>query len=868
NDCGPAAGPNPFPSSFQCNPSSIDGIGITNSSQGGGGILVHAWAHHLQIANNRIYNNAGTLSGGIDLGQGEFPPAYLQGNATNSPPGSCESAGVNGAQLPYCHNLHVNVHNNYVSLNNSTGDELFSATPAGAGGVSICTGSDYYQFNYNWVCGNLSNGDGGGVAHLGFSKNGDIEHNSILFNQSTNPTIPTNGGGLLVMGTPDADPLCGATTDQDCVSPLGTIGPSDGVGPGLVINANLIMGNAAESGSGGGLALQSANGGDVVAFPQTPAQWYHVTVSNNIIANNVSGWDGGGVSLLDSLNVDMVNNTIASNVTTASAGVLNNTLGAPIASTHNCPPGGTNAAGLCTVAVTTSTPQPSGLVSINNSATLLANLPATITCPANHPSCRDASVPLLQNDIFWQNSTYYIAAGALSPQFQQTVVSLYNGFTANVAGTQTATGQCVAGASYWEIGVRGDTTVNGHQSGVTLAPNHSVLSDAADYPGLNNSATSPGFVSQYCNGSRQPPEFGASGFAVPPGVADATVPNPIFNLTPVATVDEGNNWINMRWGPLSLTNPSLTGGANGNYGGGAPLGNYAPAAEIGSISVLEPNYAAVPSTDFFGNARPETASDTHFDPGAVEYGSSPPVAALAVTGGPLAFSNVPTGYPSAARTLTLRNTGTAQGSGITLLFSSPLYTRPAGAAGGTCGATLNAGANCTINIVFTPTALAAAPGTLTVFANVAVTASPVALSGTGVAPVIAATLTPATWTIAHARNCPGTTTLQRFLCSVDPLHLFILRNSGNVPLTGITNGALGGTPANVANWGLAPLLSSCGPAGGGQLMSNATLAPGAACMVWAQFKPLTTQAAGAKPATVSVTDLAGTQTSTLNGTAN
>ena len=115
-------------------------------------------------------------------------------------------------QLPYCHNLNVNIHHNTVTPNSSTGDELFSATPAGAGGVSICTGSDYYKFNYNWVCGNLSSGDGGGVAHIGFSYNGDIEHNSILFNQSTNPTIPTNGGGLLIMGAPDADPPCGATT--------------------------------------------------------------------------------------------------------------------------------------------------------------------------------------------------------------------------------------------------------------------------------------------------------------------------------------------------------------------------------------------------------------------------------------------------------------------------------------------------------------------------------------------------------------------------------------------------------------------------------------------------------------------------------
>ncbi len=212
-----AVATNPFPSNYMCNPSSIDGLTITDSSQGGGGIFVHAYGHNLQIANNRINSNAGSLSGGINVGQGEFAPEYIQGSTTNLIPGSCVTSGVaTGAQLPYCENLNVNIHHNNISLNSSTGDELFSSTPAGAGGISICTGSDYYKFNYNWVCGNLSSGDGGGVAHIGMSYNGDIEHNSILFNQSLNPTIPANGGGLLVMGSPDIAPPCGATTDQDC----------------------------------------------------------------------------------------------------------------------------------------------------------------------------------------------------------------------------------------------------------------------------------------------------------------------------------------------------------------------------------------------------------------------------------------------------------------------------------------------------------------------------------------------------------------------------------------------------------------------------------------------------------------------------
>ena len=874
---------NPFPSNFQCNPSSIDGIGITDSSQGGGGIFVHAWAHNLQIANNRIYDNAGTLSGGINLGQGEFAPEIIQGSTTTLVPGSCVTSGSipANAQLPYCANLNVNIHNNNISLNSSTGDELFSGTPAGAGGVSICTGSDYYKFNYNWVCGNLSSGDGGGVAHMGFTYNGDIEHNSILFNQSINPTIPANGGGLLAMGTPDIAPPCGVTTDQDCTSGPSTVLPSDGIGPNLVINANLIMGNAAESGSGGGLRLQNVNGSDVLAFPTTPSQWFSPSITNNIIADNVAGWDGAGISLLDALNTNIINNTIVSNSTTASAGILFTTIGAPLASAQ-----GSN----CIVGTETSCPQISGLVSVQNSAILSANLPATITCPANHyqgtkasnGTCRTFSYPLLMNNILWQNSSYYIGVGAVSPQFQQDVVSLYNAFTTTLAPTQAqtdaatahgsgstitgGTGACVS-ASYWDIGVRGDTLPTNHLSGVTLAPQYSVLTvlgTATDYagPSLHNTANNPNFASQYCDGSRQPPESGASGWLVPAGISDATVPNPIFNLTPVATVDEGNNWVNMRWGPLSLLNPvtstSTTNVVLGNYSltAGSPIIDFIPTSE--------PNYSTlVPKTDFFGNGRPEPGiTDTKFDPGAVEFGSTAPVATLSVTGGPLAFGNVALGATSAAKTLTLHNTGTAAGTGISVAFSSTAFSQ----AGGTCTTTLTAGATCTINVVFTPTATGAATGTLTIFANVAVAGSPVALTGTGVAAVVSATLTPATWTVTQTRNCPGTGA-GVIACGLDPTQAFTLTNTGNVPLTGIAQGVLGGTAANDANYNVVRLLSTCGQSGGGQLAGITTLAPGATCNIEVQFKPLSAQAAGAKPATISITDLAGTQTSTLNGTA-
>ncbi len=661
---------NPYPTNFFCNPSSIDGLGIRDSSQGGGGIFVHAYGHKLQIANNRVGNNTGTMSGGITIGQGEHPDVALGGAGVvpTTWPTSCESSNITNQGLPFCFNNYVNIHNNAVVGNSSMGDELFSSTPAGAGGVAINTGADYYSLTDNWVCGNVSTGDGGGVAHIGFIKNGDIEHNTIIFNQSTNPTIASNGGGLIVMGAPDADPTsCGVATDQDCAPPPGTITPSDGSGPGLKVNGNLILGNAADAGSGGGLRLQHVNGTDVLNNPNGAGSigggrnripvctadlatclWNSVSLTNNIVVNNVAGWDGAGVSLLDSLAVNIVNNTIASNDSTASSGTLFQTLYSPFASSQ-----GTN----CTQPQQTgqpqqSCPQVSGLVSIDNSAVLKANIdllpPRSFRCPAGHgtvPSatsannavaCYSYSIPLMFNDAIWQNRSFYIGVGSFGSgnQSEQKIVSLYNSFTTTQAGTQTYTGDCTPGGTYWELGFRGDTGPANHTaSGFTTY--NSLMTSANSYVGTGNGnlSSSPAFVSQYCNGSRTPPEAGGMGWAVPPGTNESNAtPNPVFSLTPAAVVDEGNNWINLRWGPLSLTTPVT----NALRTAGATLGDFrlqptSGAIDSGSTGVkFGTGGTAVtvrpPSTDFFGNARPTGAG---YEIGAVEMPG--PQADLSVT---------------------------------------------------------------------------------------------------------------------------------------------------------------------------------------------------------------------------------------------
>jgi hypothetical protein len=655
---------NPFPSNYVCNPSSIDGLSITNSSQGGGGVFVHGWAHYIQIANNRIYNNVGTLSGGISVGQGEFALPYIQGGATNAAPGSCSNGAgfVANQHLPMCLQVSVNVHNNFITDNASIGDELFSATLSGGGGATVCTGNDFYNFNYNWICGNISVGEGGGMVHLGEIQNGRIVHNSFVFNQSSNPTIPTNGGGIMVQGTPDTDPTCPGVADADCPSGL-----SDGIGHNLLIDANLIQGNSADSGSGGGIRLQQVNGTEVGTFHLQPQYWNNVTITNNIIANNMAGWDGAGISLQDALNVDIINNTITHNDSLATSGVLTQSVGTPQASAPagNCTitgPTGTN---------TASCPQSAGVTSTLNSSLMLTAMNGlAITCPQGQSAagCTTYSNPILFNNIVWQNRSFHVGitglgAGTLN---QQNLIALFDAVSNAPAPTQVSTGACSTGVTYWDIGVRGDPnpTTAGHP-GARLAPHRSVLSSGS-YGG-NNLSGNPSFISQYCNGSRVPPECtvsngcgGPHGFGVPPGIADAVTPNPLFSLVPSATVDEGNNWINVSWGPLSFTSPSIQGPNGGNWGGGLPLGNYGLIAGSTAIDRIPlssiPGYVPVPTTDFFGNPRANPDGGGSIDVGAVET-NNPGVIAVS-----LASISPITGARGTSVQVTLTGTGLTGGT--------------------------------------------------------------------------------------------------------------------------------------------------------------------------------------------------------------
>jgi hypothetical protein len=91
---------------------------------------------------------------------------------------------------------------------------------------------------------------------------------------------------------------------------------------------------------------------------------FPITVTNNVIAGNISTHEGGGIALDDATDVRVVNNTVMDNITTATAVTSN---GAPA---------------------------PAGLSVAENSVQLQATLPA---------GSPNFSNPKLFNNIFWNN---------------------------------------------------------------------------------------------------------------------------------------------------------------------------------------------------------------------------------------------------------------------------------------------------------------------------------------------------------------------------------------------------------------------------------------------------------------------------------
>jgi parallel beta-helix repeat protein len=263
-------------------------------------------------------------------------------------------------------NVSITIRNNKIHRNGGT---------QGAGGVAMNEGAHNYLVAENWIVGNFCRFKGAGIGHEGVSNNGTIARNNILYNEN-------NFGALLNQAGDGGGIFVGAT-----------IGLVNSTGTGTVtIDGNLIQGNLSGAGYGGGIMAQAVNGNDVLTNPTNPAVWYRLNIFNNVIVNNVAARAGGGIYLQDVVFGTLTNNTVANNDSTATSSL-------------SFAPGAAN-----------STPEPAGIVTGANSATLQALL--NVATGAPYPVYSNPAVLnniVRNNRSFFNNAVAGVASLAPSP---------------------------------------------------------------------------------------------------------------------------------------------------------------------------------------------------------------------------------------------------------------------------------------------------------------------------------------------------------------------------------------------------------------------------------------------------------------------
>ncbi|MDX6292180.1 MAG: large repetitive protein [Kribbellaceae bacterium] len=352
----------------------------------GGGVYAHANVRGLRVTDNLINGNGGSYGGAVRIGT-----PYVGDN----------------------HNYNAVISRNQIRDNGGTNL---------AGGIGLFTGSDGYNIEANAICGNFSAEYGGAITAYGYMANGGapaggkITNNRIWFNASYD-----EGGGIMVAGELPATP-----TEL-----------SPGTGP-VTINRNIVQANLAND-DGGGIRLLMTSGSHISRANPQP-----IDITNNTIADNVSAHEGGGVAMDDAVFVNIVNNTVTKNLTTATAVTSNGD------------------------------PAPAGLSTAANSDPLQARLRNTALFPGS-PTLGSTlfSKPTLLNDVFWDNR-----AGSFSGGYVYGIGGKLPDGTANFVNT-------------WDMGAA-------DVPGALLTPTHSVLQDeTGSASDSSNSLADPGFVSPY-----------------------------------------------------------------------------------------------------------------------------------------------------------------------------------------------------------------------------------------------------------------------------------------------------------------------------------------------------------------------------------
>jgi len=541
----------------------IDGFTIIGSNNGGG-IDVNGYAQDLVIGNNRLTGNAGIYGGGIRVGHpglshsvdDEFDPAYIPGPVTEGNPNGLPG-NIGAIVYDDATNDRIRIHHNQIVKNGGQG--------GAGGGISLHTGADDYKVQNNWVCGNFTQGDGAGIGHLGLSDNGLIEDNVVAFNESFSQGNDVDGGGIFIGGQPDLMP------DATVMPPL-ALTPGTG---NVIVDANLLRGNLAGAGDGGGISIRMVNGEDVNQSPADTGPWWAISLYNNGINNNVAALAGGGIVLRDALKVDIRNNTVANNDSTATSGLA-------------FAPGSTNE----------STPLAAGIVSRVHSPDLAFVMAAdvTATVPADWLVFSD---PDLQNTIAYHNRSFYWL-NFDDPGTPGLEVGLFPASCTDPVNNPGAPGCDVDNVDLFsdDLAVLDGRVLTAN----LLNPITSLLTNTSGYD-PSNVQGNPSFVNPVFN------EDAGLTLIIPENTTPGTG----------AAFDEGGNFIQVRYGPLSLLEP----GAAPNPADNTTWIDY----HVGAPSFAINSGGNVPagrlSEDFDNDLRPNGGFN---DIGADEGGGPAPLA--------------------------------------------------------------------------------------------------------------------------------------------------------------------------------------------------------------------------------------------------
>jgi hypothetical protein len=194
----------------------------------------------------------------------------------------------------------------------------------------------------------------------------------------------------------------------------------------------------------------------------------------------------------------------------------------------------------------------------------------------------------------------------------------------------------------------------------------------------------------------------------------------------------------------------------------------------------------------------------------------------------LTFGNQNVGTTSAVQTVTLTNSGNLPLT-VTGIVASAQYAET-----NTCGASVAAGANCTISVTFTPTTSGSQAGSVTITDNAANSPQTISLSGTGQQAV--AGLSPASLTFGN-QNVGTTSAVQTVTVT----------NTGNIPLT------------------ISSIQASASYAENDTCIAASPITVNGTCTINVTFTPT---AQGNQPGSITLTDNApnSPQTITLSGT--